>query len=80
LYEVYKFFLKSEERINVENIKPIPALEVAQSVAHAVTSKKPQHVYHVGEKVKQIYMFSNISKSIATNHTLRRLIKYMRRK
>lgn len=80
LREAYDFFLKSEERINVENIKPIPALEVAQSVMHAVTSKKPQHVYHVGEKAKKIYMFSKISKSIAINHTLRRLTKYMRRK
>jgi short-subunit dehydrogenase len=79
LYEVYKFFLKSEEKINVDNIKTIAAEEVAKSVAHALISKKPKYEYLVGKKARKAYRFSKLPKSIAIGHTIRRLTKYMER-
>ena len=77
LHEVYKFFIKSEEKISVEKIKPIAAEEVAKSVVHALISEKPKYEYHVGKKAKKVYKFSKLPKNIAIGHTLRRLIKYM---
>jgi len=79
LHEVYKFFIKSEEKINVNNIKTITAEEVAKSVAHALISKKPKYEYPVGKKAKKVYRFSKLPKNIAIGHTIRRLTKYMKR-
>ena len=79
LHEAYKFFIKSEEKINIDNIKTIAVEEVAKSVAHALTSKKPKYEYPVGKKAKKVYRFSKLPKNIAIGHTVRRLIKYMKR-
>jgi len=77
LHEVYKFFINSEKKISVDNIKTITANEVAKSVAHALTSKKPKYEYPVGKKAKKVYRFSKLPKSITIGHTIRRLKKYM---
>ena len=79
LHEVYKFFIKSEEKISVEKIKPIAAEEVAKSVVHALISKKPKYEYPVGKKARKVYRFSKLPKNIAIGHTIRRLTKYMER-
>lgn len=63
LLETYKLFIKAGEKM-VDIIKPIPALEVANSVAHGLTSKKPKYVYLVGNDAKKTYKLLKLPKSL----------------
>ena len=50
LHEVYKFFIRADNRCTVEHIKPIKTSDVVENVVDALLSKKPKHVYHVNKK------------------------------
>ena len=63
LLETYKLFIKAGEKM-VDIIKPIPALEVANAVAHGLTSKKPKYVYLVGNDAKKAYKLLKLPKSL----------------
>jgi len=61
LKEVYKTFIKAGDEI-VNSIKPIPAIEVAKVVDHALTAKYPKYEYRVGSDARKAYIFSKFPK------------------
>ena len=63
LKNIYELFVKAGDKI-VDQIHPIPAIEVAKAVEHALTAKKPKMVYLVGKDAKMAYRFSKYSKNL----------------
>lgn len=63
LLDEYSVFIKHGEKL-VENIKPIPAIEVAKSVYDAINSKKPKIYYNVGKDCKMAAGVSKLPKSL----------------
>jgi NAD(P)-dependent dehydrogenase (short-subunit alcohol dehydrogenase family) len=49
--ELYSPFIKFGDKL-IEDVKPIPAIEVAKAVTHAFTSRKPKIYYMVGKDAK----------------------------
>jgi short-subunit dehydrogenase len=63
LLEAYKLFITAGDKL-VDQIKPIPAIEVAKAVHHALTAKKSKPCYIVGQDAKKAYTFSKLPKSL----------------
>jgi short-subunit dehydrogenase len=79
LHEVYKFFIRADNRSTLEHIKPIKTSEVVESMLDALFSKEPKYVYHVKKKAKKVYGFSKLPKRIAIRYIInpsRRFIRW----
>lgn len=63
LLDAYSLFVTAGE-VMIDQIKPIPALEVAKAVTHGLTSKKPKCVYFVGKDAQRAYIVSNFPKRL----------------
>jgi len=59
LREAYKLFIAAGDKL-VDAIKPIPAIEVAKAVEHALSAKNPKCVYIVGKDARKAYNFSKL--------------------
>lgn len=63
LLDAYNLFVTAGE-VMIDQIKPIPALEVAKAVTHGLTSKKPKYVYFVGKDAQRAHIVSNFPKRL----------------
>ncbi len=63
LRAVYDIFARAGDRI-LDTINPIPALEVARTVEHALTSNKPKFVYVVGKDAKKARTLSKLPRRL----------------
>lgn len=78
LFEAYKFFFKAGEREVVELIKPIPTIEVAQDIVHALVSSQPKYEYCSGKKSQKTYRMSLLPKAFSITYMLKRLSIFMK--
>ncbi|KQC13502.1 MAG: hypothetical protein APR63_08415 [Desulfuromonas sp. SDB] len=62
LSDAYKMFKVAADRLH-EDIQPSSPLEVAKSVEHALTSKKPKILYLVGGEAKRAYWINKFPRS-----------------
>ncbi len=74
IFEDYKTLIKFGQSI-VEKIKPIPAIEVAKSVANALGSNKPKRYYYVGSDCKAAAKFSKLPGSLKDKIILKKIQK-----
>ena len=74
ILEEYKILIKFGESI-IRNVKPIPAIEVAKSVANALDSSKPKRHYYVGSDCKAAAIFSKLPNSIKDKLILKKIQK-----
>ncbi len=72
--ELYATLRKFGDRIN-EELKKIPAAEVAKAVAHALTSKKPKRYYIVGNDAKGAVIAAKLPKGILDWMILKKIQK-----
>ncbi|MBU1666967.1 SDR family NAD(P)-dependent oxidoreductase [bacterium] len=79
LFEAYGFFFKAGDREVVELVKPIPTIEVAKDIAHALVSTKPKYEYCSGEKSQKAYRMSLLPKAFSVTYMLKRLTKFMKK-
>ena len=63
LLKVYELFVKAGENM-MKVIRPIPALEVAKVVTHALTSNRPKPVYVVGRDARKARILSRLPKGL----------------
>ena len=78
ILDAYKYFFDFEdENVTVENLKPIPAADVADVVAHALTAKKPGYEYPVGANAEKAYKLSQRSKKHYINKMIKKLTDSM---
>jgi len=61
LLKVYEMFVRAGDKI-IDNIHPIPAIEVAKAVLHGISANKPKYVYLVGKDAKIARFISGIPK------------------
>jgi len=57
--EAYQVFSRAADAM-ADHIHPIPAVEVARAVEHALTAHRPKCVYLVGKDARQARMFSRL--------------------
>lgn len=62
LSDAYKMFKVAADRLH-KDIQPSSPLEVAKSVEHALTSKKPKILYLVGGEAKRAYWINKFPRS-----------------
>ena len=74
IFEDYKTLIKFGQNM-VEKVKPIPAIEVAKSVATALTSSKPNRYYYVGSDCKAAAKFSKLPGSLKDKIILKKIQK-----
>ena len=74
LLEDYRMFIDAGDKM-VKTIKPIPAIEVATAVEHALTSPKPQMEYLVGKDCIRAYKASRMPKKFVNKVLLKRIQK-----
>jgi NAD(P)-dependent dehydrogenase (short-subunit alcohol dehydrogenase family) len=55
--EAYALFIRAGERVD-DFVKPIPAINVANAVAHALTARRPKPVYLVGREARRAFVAS----------------------
>jgi short-subunit dehydrogenase len=63
LLDTYSLFVTAADA-TIDQIRPIPALEVAKSVAHGLMSKRPKYVYFVGKDAQKAYTLSKFPKRL----------------
>ncbi len=63
LAELYRPFIKYGDKLLAE-VKPIPALEAAEAVAHALSSPKPKLYYLVGKDARGAYKAAKLPKRL----------------
>jgi short-subunit dehydrogenase len=61
IQDVYKMFVAAGDRAE-KRVKPIPAVNVAKVVEHALTARKPKCEYVVGNDVKILKFLSKLPK------------------
>jgi short-subunit dehydrogenase len=74
ILEDYKILIKFGESI-IEKVKPIPAIEVAKSVAIALGSVKPKRYYYVGSDCKAAANFAKLPNSLKDKIILKKIQK-----
>lgn len=74
LLNEYSMFIKYGEKL-VDLVKPIPAVEVAKSVHHAISSDKPKIYYNVGTDCKMAARISKLPKSLLDKIIMTRIKK-----
>ena len=70
----YKTVINFGDKL-LEKVKPIPADEVAKSVEHALTAKKPKRYYYVGADCKGVVKFSKLPMSLTDKILLKQIKK-----
>lgn len=72
--ELYSPLRKFGDRLN-EEVKKIPAIEVAKVVASALNSRKPKRYYYVGNDARAAVKVAKIPKSLLDRIILKRIRK-----
>jgi short-subunit dehydrogenase len=60
----------------LETVKPIPAIEVAKTVADALESSKPKRYYYVGSDCKAAVKFAKLPHSLMDSLILKKIQKF----
>lgn len=72
IFDDYKELIKFGESI-LEKVKPIPAEEVAKSIAAVLSSSKPKRYYNVGSDCKAAAKFSKLPSSFKDKIILKKI-------
>ena len=75
VFEDYKTLINFGESI-LKEVKPIPAIEVAKTVADALESPKPKRYYYVGSDCKAAVKFAKLPHSLMDSLILKKIQKF----
>lgn len=75
IFKDYELLIKFGQSM-IERVKPIPAIEVAKSVADALCSSKPKRYYYVGSDCKAAAKFSKLPGLLKDKMILKRIQKF----